>query len=158
MEQKEVQDSKDLLNSSYLNLHRPSEHREHIRVPSYNGIRRYSDPNHIRTHSTPATQQKFLLTSKIAQYDIINQYIVLNTIGQGSFSKVLQVLNTIDHKHYACKVISRKLLKRHAFWSYGISLENEIKILKAIEHPRITKLYDVLDDQKSDAVYLSTSC
>ncbi len=151
----EVKDSKELLNTKFLHVHRPSENMDHVRTPSYNGIRRFSDPSqHSRARSTPAVNNKFLLTSKIAQYDIINHYVVLNTIGQGSFSRVIQVLSTIDHKHYACKVISRKTLRRHAFWSSGVSFENEVKILKAIDHPRITKLYDVLDDPNADAVYL----
>ena len=150
----DVKDSKDVINSSILKMNRVSELVEHSRSPSYNGIRRFSDPNHGRARSSPG-QTKLILTSKIAQYDIINHYIVLNTIGQGSFSKVIQVLSTIDHKQYACKIISRKLLKRHAFWSSGVSFENEVKILQAIDHPRITKLCDVLDDPTADAVYLS---
>ena len=155
----EIKDSKDILTSStILNkkiaIHRGSESNERQRTPSYTGLRRFSE-NHTRARSTPSGQHKLLLTSKIAQYDIINHYIVLNTLGQGSFSKVIQVLSTIDHKHYACKIISRKLLKRHAFWSSGVSFENEVKILKAIDHSRITKLVDVMDDPNADAVYLS---
>eukprot|EP00835_Amoeboradix_gromovi_P000516 NODE_18_length_40692_cov_0.469183.p9 type:complete len:358 gc:universal NODE_18_length_40692_cov_0.469183:5685-4612(-) len=153
----EIIDSKDAINSSNPKLHRKSEQTEHSRISSYTGIRRFSAPNQshtrTRTRSSPGLSNS-ILTTKTAQYDIINHYIVLNTIGQGSFGKVIQVLSTIDHKHYACKVISRKIMKRFEFYNPRITFANEVTILKAIEHPRITKLYDVLDDPKADSIYL----
>jgi serine/threonine protein kinase len=50
---------------------------------------------------------------------IVNQYLVVKEIGEGSFSKVLLVFDTREQRYYACKTISKKRLRKKNLWLNG---------------------------------------
>ncbi|KAI3660145.1 hypothetical protein MP638_002542 [Amoeboaphelidium occidentale] len=125
---------------------------------------------------------------------IINRYVIIKEIGEGSFSKVYLAYNLDDGKYFACKAISKKRLKKKSMWKNGperkrkatvgnqagvtviqvpVEDENntsstavkktdymdmvrhEIAILKRLsKHPHISTLVEVLEDSKSDMLYM----
>ncbi|XP_076231244.1 uncharacterized protein LOC143177266 [Calliopsis andreniformis] len=96
----------------------------------------------------------------------LNQYKLLDTIGQGSFGIVKLVYNEEDETHYAMKILSKKKLMKKA----GIfgrmapgrkgtvnplaKVYREIALLKKLDHPNVVKLVEVLDDPDEDNLYL----
>ncbi|EGR28915.1 protein kinase domain protein, partial [Ichthyophthirius multifiliis] len=87
----------------------------------------------------------------------INNYVVLNLLGKGSFGKVKMVLNTQNKQKFALKIINRNKLKRKMLdrnKSAYTLIEKEVAILKRMAHPNIAKLYEVIDDQDQEKIYL----
>ncbi|XP_066585927.1 calcium/calmodulin-dependent protein kinase kinase 1 isoform X2 [Prorops nasuta] len=97
----------------------------------------------------------------------LNQYKLLDNIGQGSYGIVKLVYNEEDGTHYALKILSkRKLMKkagifgrmapsRKASASCPLAkVYREIALLKKLDHPNVVKLVEVLDDPDEDNLYL----
>ena len=82
----------------------------------------------------------------------INQYLILQKIGEGSFAKVYIAIDTNTQKYYALK---RFKLHDLQHIDAGVSqLEREISAMRKIVHPNIIHLYDVLHVESTDVVYL----
>jgi len=73
----------------------------------------------------------------------MDDYIIIKKIGSGSFATVY--LAQKDQNLYALKVINKTDITA----VYEQKLNNEIKILKKIDHPNIVKLYDVIETNES---------
>ncbi|KAG8226889.1 hypothetical protein J437_LFUL005648 [Ladona fulva] len=93
----------------------------------------------------------------------LNQYTLKETIGMGSYGIVKLAYNEEDHTHYAIKILSkRKLMKKAGVYgrlaphrkSPLERVYREIAILKKLDHPNVVKLYEVLDDEVEDTIYL----
>ncbi|XP_034181114.2 uncharacterized protein LOC117604773 isoform X1 [Osmia lignaria lignaria] len=96
----------------------------------------------------------------------LNQYKLLDNIGQGSYGIVKLAYNEEDDTHYAMKILSKKKLMKKA----GIfgrmapgrkgaanplaKVYREIALLKKLDHPNVVKLVEVLDDPDEDNLYL----
>lgn len=80
--------------------------------------------------------------------EMINQYKVLNSIGRGSFGKVVKALNTENKKYYAIKVLKKSKMKLKITLSLGMAnnfdVLNEVNIIKKMNHPNIVKLHEVV--------------
>ncbi|KAF7987756.1 hypothetical protein HCN44_003619 [Aphidius gifuensis] len=121
---------------------------------------------------SPGTKRRPLRESRRVSIDNrhgalqLNQYKLLDNIGQGSFGIVKLAYNEEDDTHYAMKILSKKKLMKKA----GIfgrmapgkkSITNplakvyrEIALLKKLDHPNVVKLVEVLDDPDEDNLYL----
>ncbi|XP_057318663.1 probable myosin light chain kinase DDB_G0279831 [Microplitis mediator] len=96
----------------------------------------------------------------------LNQYKLLDNIGQGSFGIVKLAFNEEDDTHYAMKILSKKkLMKKAGIFGRmapgrkGVSnplakVYREIALLKKLDHPNVVKLVEVLDDPDEDNLYL----
>ncbi|XP_034938189.1 uncharacterized protein [Chelonus insularis] len=96
----------------------------------------------------------------------LNQYKLLDTIGQGSYGIVKLAYNEEDETHYAMKILSKKkLMKKAGIFGRmapgrkGVSnplakVYREIALLKKLDHPNVVKLVEVLDDPEEDNLYL----
>ena len=69
--------------------------------------------------------------------EIMKYYIPLETIGQGSYGKVLLVEKNDDKKVYAMKILKKKaMIKRNQV----THIKTERKIMELIDHPFVVKL------------------
>ncbi|XP_015429594.1 PREDICTED: serine/threonine-protein kinase KIPK [Dufourea novaeangliae] len=96
----------------------------------------------------------------------LNQYKLLDNIGQGSYGIVKLVYNEEDETHYAMKILSkRKLMKKAGIFGRMApgrkgpadplaKVYREIALLKKLDHPNVVKLVEVLDDPDEDNLYL----
>ncbi|KAK2582553.1 hypothetical protein KPH14_004844 [Odynerus spinipes] len=96
----------------------------------------------------------------------LNQYRLLNNIGQGSYGIVKLAYNEEDETHYAMKILSkRKLMKKAGIFGRMApgrkgsadplaKVYREIALLKKLDHPNVVKLVEVLDDPDEDNLYL----
>ncbi|XP_043495996.1 serine/threonine-protein kinase STE20 [Polistes fuscatus] len=96
----------------------------------------------------------------------LNQYRLMNNIGQGSYGIVKLAYNEEDETHYAMKILSkRKLMKKAGIFGRMApgrkgsadplaKVYREIALLKKLDHPNVVKLVEVLDDPDEDNLYL----
>lgn len=76
----------------------------------------------------------------------IGKYIIMNRIGQGTFSNVWKVYDSELHQNFACKVIPRRTITDS---NMEDRLEIEIRIQQRLRHPNIVHLIDLLKDDNS---------
>eukprot|EP01060_Flectonema_neradi_P007181 TRINITY_DN14995_c2_g1_i1.p1 TRINITY_DN14995_c2_g1~~TRINITY_DN14995_c2_g1_i1.p1 ORF type:complete len:916 (+),score=173.29 TRINITY_DN14995_c2_g1_i1:62-2809(+) len=86
----------------------------------------------------------------------INQYLVVQEIGRGSFGKVKLVQHVETEKLFAVKILNKSLLKklRRQKKNPLESAQTEIAILKKLRHKNVVSLYEVIDDEESDKMYM----
>lgn len=124
----------------------------------------YSSPRTVRRKS-PLKESRRVSIDKCGSYQQLNQYKLIDCIGQGSFGLVKLAYNEEDDKHYAMKILSKKKLLRKAgcFGRLGPNrkgnnpldkIYREIAVLKKLDHPNVVKLIEVLDDPDEDHLYL----
>lgn len=88
----------------------------------------------------------------------VNQYVMMEVLGKGSYGVVKRVLNTRDDKYYAMKIFSKKNLqkrtlgRRTSITNQLASVLKEVAVMKKLHHPNVVDLVEVLDD--SDAEHL----
>lgn len=81
---------------------------------------------------------------------ITKDYQVLNLLGKGGFGEVKKVIHRLTGDIRAMKIIKRDSVDE----TYLNNLNNEIKILKILDHPNIVNLYEIYQDNKN--IYLIT--
>ncbi|XP_050441184.1 calcium/calmodulin-dependent protein kinase kinase 2 isoform X6 [Adelges cooleyi] len=95
----------------------------------------------------------------------LNQYKLIDSIGQGSYGLVKLAYNEQDDKHYAMKIMSKKKLMKKAGCFGRMNARRkgtnpldkvyrEIALLKKLDHPNVVKLVEVLEDPDEDHLYL----
>jgi serine/threonine protein kinase len=104
------------------------------------------------THATPTAGDW------VKHRCIVNNYILLNTLGTGSYGQVRLCKNRESDKLFAIKIISRDMLKRrkngNTTETYLADIQREIAIMKKLDHPNVLKLFEVLDDPNVNKLYL----
>ncbi|XP_075147182.1 uncharacterized protein LOC142221354 [Haematobia irritans] len=93
----------------------------------------------------------------------LNQYKLMDQIGQGSYGLVKLAYSEEDSTHYAMKILSKRRLLRQAGLlkrgpkkgtSHLDRVYREIAVLKKLDHPNVVKLIEVLDDPMEDSLYM----
>ena len=87
---------------------------------------------------------------------IINGFKEKKQLGQGAFGKVKLVEHVLQEQHYAMKVLSKKGLTRKV-GSREKALElinNEINLMKTIQHHLVCKVISVIHDPDEDKLFI----
>lgn len=85
----------------------------------------------------------------------VNEYALISTLGRGSFGKVKLSLSTIDSQLYALKLMPKqKTMRLSSSRSMrrvqtDESIQQEIDIMKAIDHPNVIRLVEVIGKRNS---------
>lgn len=71
-------------------------------------------------------------------------YKIESVIGKGSFATVRKGKHRSSGDRVAIKIISKRKMSQED----KLALQNEIDIMKQVDHPNIVKLYDTFEDEK----------
>mmetsp|Transcript_9744 Transcript_9744/g.19025 ORF Transcript_9744/g.19025 Transcript_9744/m.19025 type:complete len:428 (-) Transcript_9744:24-1307(-) len=86
----------------------------------------------------------------------VGNFVLGDVLGEGAYGQVREGLRISDGPKFgqrvAVKIISRKLLKKVR--NGEENLKREIKCLKKVKHKNVIQLYDVIDQEELDKVYL----
>ena len=74
----------------------------------------------------------------------INDYILLQTLGEGLNSKVKLAMKKSDGKYYAVKIINDNSASHEA--NNVRAIITEAKILQTLDHPNIMHVYELRED------------
>lgn len=90
---------------------------------------------------------------------MINQYRILNHLGQGAFATVMLCEDSKNRNLVAIKQMSKRFLKGRICGpkktAYDCVVE-ELKVLQRLQHPNIIFLHEIIDDPNKDNLYLVT--
>ncbi|ORC92245.1 protein kinase [Trypanosoma theileri] len=84
---------------------------------------------------------------------VINSYSILSLIGHGSYGKVKLGINHKTGERVAIKIIPKRKV-RIGRPSYDKFLDSEIEIMKKVRHRNCISLLEVINDPKSESLYL----
>ncbi|XP_055907274.1 calcium/calmodulin-dependent protein kinase kinase 1 isoform X3 [Eupeodes corollae] len=123
----------------------------------------YGSPRSHR-RKTPLRESRRISIEQSGSFLQLNQYKLMDQIGQGSYGLVKLAYSEEDSTHYAMKILSkRRLLRKAGLMSRGPKktttspldrVYREIAVLKKLDHPNVVKLVEVLDDPLEDSLYL----
>lgn len=103
------------------------------------------------TYNTKPSQDK-----KVA---MVRQYILGDVLGEGSYGKVIEALDSATLRRVAIKEIKKRRLKRHRFGRKAHEGEQKVKREIAImrhvgAHPNVTKLMEVIESERNQKMYM----
>ncbi|CCH42580.1 hypothetical protein BN7_2124 [Wickerhamomyces ciferrii] len=112
----------------------------------------------IDNSNIPTTNEVNLTKDINTGEKFLNQYKLLSKLGNGHNGKVYLGLNIENDKYYAIKEISKiskvTILNKNPNNQIK-KINNEINIMKLIiKHPKIMKLYEILNDDKFNKIFL----
>ena len=124
--------------------------------------------------SQKVKQTDFLTVGVLEGTTFLNDYIVVDTLGRGSFGKVKLCLNILDNDLYAIKVVELNAL-RHTEKSKGLQrksmgggkktsvdqdeeLQREVDVMKALDHPNLVTLYEVIKSASGKLLMVMEYC
>ena len=81
----------------------------------------------------------------------INEYFPVKLIGSGAFGLVVNVIQIKTGRKMAVKIINKSNINHKMRIDY---LKNEVNILNYLNHPRIMKVYDILDNYKHFFIFM----
>ncbi|EAS02325.3 Serine/Threonine kinase domain protein (macronuclear) [Tetrahymena thermophila SB210] len=79
----------------------------------------------------------------------IGNYILNKTIGRGTFGKVKLGVHTLTNEKVAIKILEKRMIQGDQDM---LSVQSEISILKSVNHPNISQLYQIIET--NDCLYL----
>jgi len=68
------------------------------------------------------------------------KYIILRTLGKGSFGKVKEAVHVLSGEKIAIKILEKAKIKKE---DDLVRIRREINILSKVQHPNIIQLYEV---------------
>jgi NIMA (never in mitosis gene a)-related kinase len=80
----------------------------------------------------------------------MNQYGVICQIGSGSYGKVYKIIRKRDKKEFIWKEMRLEGIPENG----RMLIENEINILKELNHPNIVKQYETFTDDSNSKLYI----
>jgi serine/threonine protein kinase len=120
-----------------------------------------SDPDEVVAPSPIFTSDKVIKYRDENGNKLINEYMIIGDLGQGSFARVKLAVNTLTDVPVALKVFKRsKLAKMNTLAPKHVRItplelvRQEVRIMSTVRHENILRLYAVLDDDTCEKLYM----
>ncbi|XP_065834579.1 serine/threonine-protein kinase stk11-like [Oscarella lobularis] len=81
-----------------------------------------------------------------------NRYLKGDTLGEGSYGKVKEVLDTINLRRLAVKIMKKKKVRKIANGEQNV--QREIQLLPRLRHKNVIRFYDIINDRSKEKLYL----
>eukprot|EP00759_Apiculatamorpha_spiralis_P015134 PhF_6_TR2184/c0_g1_i7/m.3601/K07359/CAMKK2; calcium/calmodulin-dependent protein kinase kinase 2 len=89
---------------------------------------------------------------------LLNEYVVVAPIGEGSYGKVKLCVDTTNGSTVAIKILNKLRMEKRSRLANGITpiqqIYQEVNIMKACRHPNLVKLNNVIKDPNVSKLYL----
>ncbi|OQR86424.1 protein kinase [Achlya hypogyna] len=89
---------------------------------------------------------------------MINNYIILESLGVGSYAEVKLCKEKASGQLFAMKFIDRDIMHKHGKLNRQPDALNDIKreiaIMKKLQHPNVLRLFEVMDDPHMNKLFL----
>ena len=112
----------------------------------------------IISRSTTMSKDPKVTTNSITGKKQINQYVILDSIGKGSFAEVKKWFDINTNTKYAMKIIKISKLSKLASPNNitgGVdSLITEIAVMKKLKHKNVIRLKEVIWDQERERLWI----
>ena len=76
-------------------------------------------------------------------HKLYERYSLKKEIGRGAFSRVFLAKDLTTYEQVAIKVIDKQKMAKH-----GLSIEDEVKMLRMSHHQNIIDLHDTIEDDR----------
>lgn len=73
------------------------------------------------------------------------KYVILRTLGKGSFGKVKEAIHVLSGEKIAIKILEKQKIKKE---DDNVRIRREINILSKVQHSNIIQLYEVIETNK----------
>eukprot|EP00045_Choanoeca_perplexa_P016979 m.236687 g.236687 ORF g.236687 m.236687 type:complete len:717 (+) comp17415_c0_seq9:41-2191(+) len=91
-------------------------------------------------------------TERKKEPKIYGRYIFGEKIGEGSFGKVKEVLDLINLRRYAVKIVKYKKIRKMP--NGPENLRKEIMLLRRLKHPNVIRIVDTLYNHVKEKIYV----
>lgn len=108
------------------------------------------DDDHIFIHRVDSADIIYQPRKKRAK--MVGKYLMGDKLGEGSYGKVKEALDSETLCRRAVKILKKKKLKRIPSGEQNV--KREIQLLKRLHHPNIIRLVDVLQNDEKQKMYL----
>ncbi|XP_071496934.1 serine/threonine-protein kinase STK11-like [Diadema setosum] len=108
------------------------------------------DDMHVFIHRVDSADIVYQPRKKRAK--MVGKYLMGDALGEGSYGKVKEVLDSETLCRRAVKILKKKKLKRIPNGEQNV--KREIQLLKSLRHPNIIQLVDVLHNDEKQKMYL----
>lgn len=98
------------------------------------------------------SSEQIIYKSKKNQCKFIGKYVMGDLLGEGSYGKVKEVLDTETLCRKAVKILKRRKLRRIPNGEQNV--EREIKLLQQLNHKNVIRLYEVMHNEEKQKMYL----
>lgn len=117
---------------------------------------------HNNNNNVKETNRISLKYDPVSKKKVLNTYEILGEIGHGQHGKVKLAKHILTNELVAIKIVDRDEKKSRKFFSFKKSpatnkfekINREIAIMKKCHHKHVVGLIEVLDDIKSNKIYL----
>ncbi|KRY78092.1 Serine/threonine-protein kinase STK11, partial [Trichinella pseudospiralis] len=83
---------------------------------------------------------------------LVNKYLMGDVLGEGSYGKVKEALDTESLCRRAVKIFKKQRLKRIVNGEQDVA--NEVRLLRRLCHQNVVQVYDVIVDNEKQKLYL----
>ncbi|XP_017021448.1 serine/threonine-protein kinase stk11 [Drosophila kikkawai] len=96
--------------------------------------------------------QDIIYQQKKKNIKMVGKYIMGDVLGEGSYGKVKEAINSEDLCRLAVKILTKRKLRRIPNGEQNVT--REIHLLKQLKHPNVVELMDVLYNDEKQKMYL----
>lgn len=111
--------------------------------------------SHQRSKSVIGETYKNVLNSSLTTLKDMNQFIIGEKLGQGSFGMVRLAIHILSGEKVAIKILDRAKIKEK---KDKIRIEREIEVLTKLIHPNIIRIYQVIQTKLSLNIIQEYAC
>lgn len=86
------------------------------------------------------------------KYKLVGKYVMGDKLGEGSYGKVKECLDSVTLQRRAVKIMKRKTLRRIPNGEQNV--QREIQLLRRLKHKNVITLYEVYHNDEKGKIYM----